>query len=517
MHNQSFDVCVIGGGINGAGIAYDAARRGLSVGLFEQYDFGFGASSATSKLAHGGLRYLEQWQFHLVKESLNERNFLLKHASHLVKPLQFFVPLYKDSKWKPWKLSLGLCLYDWMQTDRTLPKHRMITRHELQANVPWLNTDNLVGCGSYYDAQMDDHRLIIELLLMAKDCGARIHNYTKVQNIERTGSGLSIDIETRTKRQSSLTAQSAILATGAWSNAFSKGPIVKPTKGVHIVLPDMDLNAALLLLSPQDERVVFMIPWRGKTLVGTTDQPDDQAYDTPQLHASEAQYLLDCVNAYYKKRRWQIADVESFFCGYRPLIHTNEMESSKQTREDAYTWVDTDILSVIGGKYTTYRKMADRAVQELHQHCFKHRNLFPFGLDYPFIGHMTPHEWPSESELNKLAEKYHIERETLVHLLITYGGLYKDILTTISNQMETAVRFDLAWPMIIAELKYAMDKEWVTSVDDFLFRRTYYGYLFQNNPDMLRAFLMAFNLLKGTKDRPVDAASLMQVIQHEPT
>ena len=196
-HNSHYDLAVVGGGITGAGVAYDAIRRGLSVALFEQHDFGVGASTATSKLAHGGLRYLEQLQFKLVSESLNERNFLLKSAPHLVKPLQFYVPLYKDSKWRPWQLSIGLKLYDLLQTNSTLPTHEMLQVKRLESDVPWLKTTGMIGCGSYFDAQMDDHRLIIENLIMAENEGAVIKNYSKVMNIDDVSKGIAFDVEYR--------------------------------------------------------------------------------------------------------------------------------------------------------------------------------------------------------------------------------------------------------------------------------------------------------------------------------
>ena len=200
FNSSLVDVLVVGGGINGAGIAYDAVKRGLSVALCEQHDFGFGASTATSKLVHGGLRYLENYQFNLVRESINERNILLKNAPHLVKPLKFYVPLYTHSKWKPWKLRLGLTLYDWMQDKPTMPSHGVLSKPDIQREIPWLNTDNCVTALSYYDAQMEDHRLIIELLLMSRQEGAQIYNYSKVIKIEQTSWGIPAKLNYQTER-----------------------------------------------------------------------------------------------------------------------------------------------------------------------------------------------------------------------------------------------------------------------------------------------------------------------------
>jgi len=503
--SHPLDLCIIGGGINGAGIALDAARRGLRVALYEQHDFGFGASSATSKLAHGGLRYLEQFKFNLVKESLNERNYLLNRAPHLVKPLQFYVPMYKGSKWKPWALKMGLTLYDWMQTKRPMPAHCMLGKQQLKANVPWLKTDGLVGCGSYFDAQMDDHRLIIELLMMANQEGAMIQNYTKVTNLQATSSGASMELHSHGIATGNVSASSVIVATGAWNNQFSRVPIVKPTKGVHIVLPDMDLSVALLLLTPKDHRVFFMMPWQGKTLVGTTDQMDDQHYDSPVVNSDEVHYLLDAVNAYHEHVQWGLGDVVSSFCGYRPLVHTNESIASKQTREDTYIWLDKPILSVNGGKYTTYRLMAERAVNLIQSNVFQNRVLTKSdSKNLNFIGHLPISEWPSEAQLTHLSNQYHIQRDSILHIIGTYGALYKQILNTISYQKACAIRFDIGLPVIVAELKYAISNEWVKTVDDFLFRRTYYGYIYQDHHEFLNAIALKFNQLTGTSESVSD-------------
>ncbi len=496
--SQHLDLCIVGGGINGAGLALDATRRGLRVGLFEQHDFGFGASTATSKLAHGGLRYLEQRQFNLVKDSLSERNFLLKRAPHLVKPLQFYVPLYQTTKWKRWELKLGLTLYDWMQPHREMSGHRMLNSKEFEADVPWIKTEGLLGGGSYFDAQMEDHRLIVKLLLMAQNDGASIHNYAKVTGLQETGSGVSVDIKAEYDPVHSVNASAIMVATGAWNNQFANGSIVRPTKGVHLVLPDMDLSVALLLMNPVDDRVFFMIPWQGKTLVGTTDQPDDQRYDSPKVSAEEIQYLLDGVNAYHTRKEWRVDDVVAHFCGYRPLIHTDESIPSKQTREESFVWLDDKVLAVSGGKYTTYRLMAERALNMMQAKLFSGRVLTKSGTEsLDFLGRMETNHWPSESQLNQLSQRYHIQRESIVHIMETYGALYKEILNTISYQKETAIRFDIGLPMIIAELKYAISKEWVKTLDDFLLRRTNYGVLYKDQPEFLHAVASQFKQMTG--------------------
>ena len=510
-HNLHYDLAVVGGGITGAGVAYDAIRRGLSVALFEQQDFGVGASTATSKLAHGGLRYLEKLQFKLVAESLNERNFLLNSAPHLVKPLQFYVPLYKQSKWKPWQLSIGLKIYDLLQIESVLPRHEMLQVKRLETDVPWLKTTDMIGCGSYFDAQMDDHRLIIETLLMAEAEGAIIKNYSKVANIDEISKGVTFDVESRYSTHS-YSASSMVLATGAWNNSLSNRSIVKPSKGIHIVLPDMDLSAALLLLTPQDDRVFFIMPWEGRTLVGTTETPDDGCYSAPNVLSGEAQYLLDALNHYSNNRQWQLSDIQSAFCGYRPLISTSEKSLSMQTREESYDWVKSGILAVSGGKYTTYRQMAKKAVNKIVNKQFINRSIVNGPNDLPFIGAIQNSAWPSESQLNQLHDRYGVQRESILHLIDTYGILYKDILNTISFHSERSVRFDIAFPMIIAELEYAINKEWVKTPADFLLRRTYYGYLYRNHPDLLSAIIQQFYYLTNQDEFEI-GTELEKIIQ----
>ncbi|MGA0242574.1 MAG: FAD-dependent oxidoreductase [Candidatus Marinamargulisbacteria bacterium] len=500
LNMPQYHLTVVGGGITGASVALAASLRGLRVALFEKHDFGSGASTATSKLAHGGLRYLEQRQFRLVQESLNERNYLLNAASHTVRPLQFYVPLYKHSLWSPWQLKLGLRLYDFLQTKRSLPRHQMIDKTRLGLDIPWLKTEGLRACAGYYDAQMEDHRLLIETLRMAHNAGAAIQNYSHVTDIQAYSNSVGFDVVGgRDRPLKSYRSDTMVMATGAWSNSCSPRRLVRPTKGVHVVLPDMGLHVALLLTTPQDGRIFFVMPWQGKTLLGTTDDADDGAYDTPTVSHAEAQYLLTALNAYTLNREWQIDDIYSVFCGYRPLISSNEAHPSNQSREESYDWIAPSILSITGGKYTTFRAMGKRGVNAVVARHFKScRWVTPAADVGNYIGLMSPSDWPSEAQLKHLTQKYHVSRESLMHLMTSYGALYKPMLTLIDNRPELAVQFDIAYPMILAELQYAIEHEWVQSVADFLFRRTYYGYVHAHHRDLITAIVLQFSQLTGT-------------------
>ena len=501
MDTSILDIVIIGGGINGSGIAFDAVRRGFNTALFEQHDFGFGASTATSKLAHGGLRYLESYQFKLVRESLNERNFLLKRAPHLVKPLQFYVPLYKHSKWRPWKLKAGLTIYDWIQLNRQLPPHQMLSVNELTNSVPWLIKDDCLGGASYFDAQMEDHRLIIELLLMAQKEGALIQNYSKVVEVNDTPWGYSCSVLLESGKIETVNTKSIISAAGAWSNQFSPIQQVKPSKGTHIILPDMNLNVALLLMSKKDGRVFFMIPWHGKTLVGTTDEFGKFEYNNPQISNHEIDYLLGNVNDFYNGRIWSKSDIEDAFCGFRPLIHTDITQASNQTREDAYTWIKKNMLSVTGGKYTTYRLMSERALNILHKKVFHKKTLLrSYTNQCDFIGKLDIKDWPSASQMDQLSNRYHINRESLIHIIETYGGLYKEILNYIPHNQELSSKLDIEYPMIGAEMKYAISKEWTRKFSDFMLRRSYYGYLHKKDKALIKKAAHQFKQLTNSEE-----------------
>ena len=513
------DIAIVGGGITGAGVALKASLSGYRVALFEQYDFGFGASSATSKLAHGGLRYLENREFKLVRESLSARNDLLLHANHAVKPLEFYIPIYKNSKWKPWQLKVGLTIYDWLQPKGQLPKHRLLQSRQLLNQVPWLQSDGLIGCASYYDAQMADHRLLIETLLMAKSHGALIDNYQQVVDFESKSSGVGFDTLDAKGVQHTHQSKALVVATGAWNNQVSKSQQVNPTKGVHIVLPDMQLSQALLLMTPSDQRVFFVLPWQGKTLVGTTDTPNDGQYHSPKVTQLEAQYLLDSLNAYNTKRNWVLSDIQSAFCGYRPLISGSEGRPSKRTREESYRFVNNNVLAVSGGKYTTFLNMADRAVQAIETHCGFNQSQYVFKQYPSFMGQLDG--FPSDAQFNQLVHRYHINADSLMYLIEEYGSIYKQILAICEHNKNDAVRFDLEYPMIIAQLQYAIAHEWVKEPEDFLLRRTTIGYEYAKNSSLITAITKQFyqltHQIKSVSDIKCKVQSILKRVAIEDT
>lgn len=367
-----YDLAIIGGGINGAGIARDASSRGLKVILLEKNTFASGASSKSSKLIHGGLRYLEQFDFRLVKESLAERSLLLKNAPGIVHKLPFVVPIYNDSPRPLWMIKLGLHLYDWMAPS-DFPRHQNLSRDEIINLFPTLLEKTLRGGCLYYDAQMDDTMLVEANVEAASVAGTEIHEHAQVI-------GLEIDQgkihglrwrDTNSGQEHTIEAKAIVNATGAWSNqllALDPSPSrikVYPTKGVHIVVPSIHLTHALLLTAPTDGRVFFVIPWKGNTLIGTTDTPYLGNPDEVVVNDEDIHYLISSTAHYFPTMNLTKQSVLSAFAGLRPLVQENHQAASQISRDYVIHTSTAGLITLLGGKYTTYRLMSEAVVDEV--------------------------------------------------------------------------------------------------------------------------------------------------------
>lgn len=316
------DIVIYGGGIVGAACARDASLRGFSVALIDRYDFASGASSKSSKLAHGGLRYLESLNFRLTKESLQERNWLITHAPQMVKPLPFIFPLNKDSRLK---VKAGLALYDFLASNDIVPDHCYLSP------LPSIRDDIKAGY-VYFDAQLEDARLVFANLYDAKLHGAHIENYSKAHPDGKI----------------------IINTIGAFS------PLCAPTKGIHLVLPQIEKKFAFILRAPQDNRIFFVIPWKGHSLVGTTDTVYNGNPEEVSVDQADIDYLLEAFTYYFPKASTNII---STFAGLRPLIKTSGLKPSEIPR-DHLIKVEGNTLSVVGGKYTTFRLMAEQTIDK---------------------------------------------------------------------------------------------------------------------------------------------------------
>lgn len=468
MGAERYDLIVIGGGINGAAIARDAAMRGMSVLLLEKGDYGCGASNKSSKMVHGGVRYLELFQFHLVKECLYERSLLLKNASNLVKPMPFIFPVYKGDIRPLWKIKLGMWLYDFLKGRDQLPKHINMSVGDIIERVPTLKQEGLEGGCFYYDAVMQDNRLVIENILSAKKAGADVRNYVKVvELIKENGKVVGVACEDSLSGQrETFFGAHVVNTTGAWSNALLEmdegleGFEVEPTKGVHLVIPKIDTRYALLLQSPEDRRVFFVIPWNGCSLIGTTDTPYSGNPDTIQVEEEDIRYLLASFNHYFPDKQISEKDIISTFAGLRPLVKFHGIKGKFNRDHFIYT-SKAGVTTLLGGKYTTYRKMAEDVV------------------DHVFSGQGLPCRTASEPLFKKLREVPLVSGladDTLKHLQNTYGERMFRVIEIFQRNPKLGKRICVNDPHILAEVDYAIENEGARRLADWFYRRTSMGY-----------------------------------------
>jgi glycerol-3-phosphate dehydrogenase len=366
---QEWDMCIIGGGATGLGVAEDAASRGFSTILLEQYDFSKGTSSRATKLVHGGVRYLQQGNVKLVTEALHERGILRRNAPHLVKNQSFIVPNYKW--WEGPFYGIGLKVYDWMAGSLGLGKSRLLSREETLELAPTLDAEGLRGGVLYHDGQFDDARLAIELAKTAAGQGAVMLNYCKVDGLEKENgrvSGVSIT-DTLTGKAYSVKAKTVINATGVFTDNILRmddpdsEPIIAPSQGVHLVLDKEFLpgEAAILVPHTDDGRVLFAVPWHDKIIIGTTDTPVDKAEIEPRALPAEIGFILQQIGRYLK-REPRTEDIRSVFAGLRPLVKSSGKKTAELARDHVVMVAESGLITITGGKWTTYRRMAEDTV-----------------------------------------------------------------------------------------------------------------------------------------------------------
>jgi glycerol-3-phosphate dehydrogenase len=372
-----FDLAVIGGGATGVGIALDAASRGYSTLLLEQSDFGKGTSSRSTKLIHGGVRYLQQGNLSLVMEALKERGILRQNAPHLVHDLAFVVPNY--AWWEAPFYGVGMKVYDALAGRYNFGKSRHLTKAQLLARIPNLETKGLRGGVLYYDGQFDDARLLIDLAQTASQHGALLLNYAPVTALSKDRKGFATGLtftDIETGRSHAIAAKAIINATGPFADVVrnlddaSSPPMIAPSQGVHLVLDGSFLSTtgatptAIMVPRTSDGRVMFAIPWHGRTLLGTTDTPIPAAALEPEPLDEEIDFLLDTAERYLSRKPAR-ADVKSVFTGIRPLVKASPQaggDTAALSRDHTITISKSGLLTIAGGKWTTYRKMAEDAV-----------------------------------------------------------------------------------------------------------------------------------------------------------
>jgi glycerol-3-phosphate dehydrogenase len=476
MADESLDVLVIGGGVTGTGAALDAATRGLSVALVEQRDFASGTSSRSSKLIHGGLRYLEHFEFGLVREALRERALLLTRlAPHLVRPVPLLVPL-TERVWQRAYLGAGMLLYDGLAGRGALPRHRHLTRRRALELAPAMRRDALIGGIQYYDSQVDDARHTLTVARTAAQYGALVANSARVVGFLREGErvvGAQVrDLESG--RELEIRARRVINATGAWTDELQelvgRGRFrVMPSKGIHLVVPRDRIAADLGITVRTEKSVMFILPWGRHWLIGTTDTEWNLGLDHPAASASDIDYLLDHVNAVLRQPL-ERADVEGVYAGLRPLLSGESDETSTLSREHAIAQSVPGLITVAGGKYTTYRVMAKDAVDFAVRNLEGHDDVASCTENIELVGATGfPALWNRRHEI---ADDSGLHVARVEHLLGRYGSRIGDLLSLLAEDASLAEPLAGADDYLAVEAAYAASHEGALHLDDVLTRRT---------------------------------------------
>ncbi|MBN2474458.1 MAG: glycerol-3-phosphate dehydrogenase/oxidase [Pirellulales bacterium] len=372
--DDRLDVLVVGGGIVGAGIARDAAMRGLRTGLVDQHDLAFGTSSRSSRLLHGGLRYLAQGRIGLVREASREKMTLHRIACHLSQPLPFAFPTYRRTRWPLWQLRIGVKLYDWLCGARNLGPSQALTPEEVAERFPGINPHGLTGAVRYFDGLTNDSRLVLDTLRSAARQGAIVSNYTRVEDALPCPSGWTCHLrDVRTDRPGQLVARSVVNATGPWAQSLPQSTIrLRLTKGVHLVIDSRRLPVPDAVVITQKDRILFAIPWGQRVILGTTDTDYDGPIEDVATEPDDVGYILQVANTAFPSAALRETDVISTWAGLRPLIDSGRGGPSDISRAHEIRLSDSGWLDVAGGKLTTYRLIAEQAVDRLVQYLGHH-------------------------------------------------------------------------------------------------------------------------------------------------
>lgn len=470
MTERILDVVVVGGGVTGTGVALDAATRGLDVALLEQRDYASGASSRSSKLFHGGLRYLEQLEFGLVREALAERNLMLTTISpHLARPVSFVYPL-THRLWERLYVGAGVLLYDIMAraAGSPLPRHRHLSRAELATLAPAIEPARVFGAIRYWDAMVDDARHTLTVARTAAAHGAHLATSARVVDLD-LGAGRvrrvsAVDLESGQSLE--ITARSVVNATGVWSDdlqrlADREGLLVTASKGIHLVVPAHRIPSGTGIILRTEASVLFVIPWGTHWIVGTTDTPWSLGRAHPAASRSDVDYLLDRVNSLLSDPL-SPDDIVGVYAGLRPLLHGESEQTSKLSREHAVLDGGDGMVTIAGGKYTTYRVMARDAVDA----------LAPY-LDHPLPASRTDRvSLVGALGVGRLQRPAGIESGQWDRLLGRYGSLTSDLVDLVSDQPELGLPLVDDAPYLRAEVVYAATHEGALHLDDTLTRRT---------------------------------------------
>ncbi len=467
--DQPWDVIIIGGGITGAGVLRQAVTAGLKTLLVEANDFAFGTSSRSSKLIHGGFRYLRNKQISVTKESVREREWMLREAPNLVRPLSFLLPNFERYRFPSWKLGLGVMIYDLLAPKW---KHRKYSPIKLLEACPFLNPEGLVGGFQYYDAVMDDARLLLRILREATHAGGAALSYVKAERLLRIGDGqvcgaLLRDRLSPDSRTAEVKAKVVVNACGAWSdevrNQLGQPARLRRLRGSHLLFgrARLPVSQALTLFHPRDGRAMFVIPWEGATIVGTTDIDQDPALDEkyvePFASEGEIEYMMEALSLLFPNLGLSEKDIVSSFSGLRPVIHTGAATPSKESRAHAL-WEEKGLITITGGKYTTFRVMSRQTLDRVLARLGK-----PQMVTCQCIFDPLP-------DLSAIP----LESSRLAYLAGRYGNETPLVLAAAKQgELEPIEQLPNVW----AELRWAAREEGVEHLDDLLLRRVRLGLL----------------------------------------
>ena len=478
LATEEFDILVIGGGVTGAGAVLDAASRGLKVALVEARDIASGTSSRSSKLIHGGLRYLEQYDFKLVREALHERELMVSSLSpHLVKPVGFLYPLHEKLKDRTY-VGAGLALYDVLRGfQRALPWHKHISGKKIAEIAPSLRQDIVTGAVKYYDAQVDDARHTMTIVRTARRHGATIATRVEVDQLIKDGKkviGATV-IDTETGKKFDVSAKAVVMCAGIWSDEMHErfglkaGYGVTMSKGVHIVVPGSAIKSNTGIILKTAISVLFLIPWGDKWIVGTTDTPYDGDRAHPYATSEDVQYILDQANKVLdpQLKREEIIGV---YAGLRPLVANNKgSATTKLSREHTTDSPAPGFVSIAGGKYTTYRVMGKDAIDLAATDLRRIVNA-SCTEKLPLVGADGYYALTQQSA--QIAAQYGLDEKSVIHLLNRYGSLVSEVLDLIVEDKKLAKPLTEGLPYLKAEIVYAASHEGAMSVDDVISRRT---------------------------------------------
>lgn len=496
LASDAFDVLVIGGGISGAAVARDAARRGFRTGLVEARDFAEGTSSRSSRLVHGGLRYLEHFELDLVFEASQERRTLLRIAPHLVRPLEFLFPIFDTGRVGRLKLEAGLWLYDALSLFRNIERHQMLDGEELLEREPCLRREGLLGGARYFDAQVDDARLVITTVLSAAEAGAAVANRLEAVSIDTSdwpGHRVSVrDLERGGGFQ--IDALAVVNATGPWSEETLRRAGVErparlaPSRGTHIHVPRRRIGheSAFIFEAPADRRIMFVLPWREDlTLIGTTDVFHEGAPEDVAATSAEVAYLLAATNHLFPEAKLEAGDVLSAWAGLRPLVAPETGETGDDSGDAGVVSREFEIhqrpdgmFTLMGGKLTSHRGMAeetvDRVARFLEQadvhpdrRCDTARVPLPGG-NFDDLDQLGAH-------VRSRAEGLGVGPEAAGRLTRAYGTRATEVLELVEAEPQLAAPVLESRPHLLAEAVHAVRRERALRVSDILYRRTRIG------------------------------------------